>query len=130
VADFIGAGVAFPLRLGAGGVFALVRGEQEIAASVRVILGTAYGDRPMRPDFGCAIHDMVFDPVDAAFAGVVAAEVHSSLVRWEPRIDVREVVVDGDPDDPARVWITVTWSQRGENDPRNLVYPFYAIPGE
>jgi phage baseplate assembly protein W len=130
VSDFVGAGVAFPLRLDSGGSLALVRGETEIAEAIRLILGTAYGDRPMRPEFGCGIHDMVFDPADAGMAGVIAYEVRASLTRWEPRIDVVDVHVDFDPADRTCAWISVTWTLRSSNDPRNLVYPFYFIPGE
>lgn len=128
--DFVGAGVAFPMRLDSGGSLALVRGEAEVAEAVRLILGTAFGERPMRPEFGCAIHDMVFDPADANMAGVIAYEVRASLVRWEPRIDVIDVQVDFDPAERTCAWISITWSFRSTNDPRNLVYPFYFIPGE
>lgn len=128
--DFVGAGLAFPLRTDAGGTIALVRGEQEIAESMRLILGTAFGDRPMRPQFGCAVHDFVFDPADAGLSGRVAYEVRASLVRWEPRIDVLDVAVAFDQVEPATAYITVTWALRDTNDPRNLVFPFYFIPEE
>jgi phage baseplate assembly protein W len=130
VRDFVGAGLSFPLRLDTDGSFALSRGDVEIAESIRLVLGTAFGERPMRPEFGCAIHDMVFDPADAGLSAVVAYEVRASLVRWEPRIDVLDVSVDLDPEDQSCVWISISWSLRDANDPRNLVYPFYVIPGE
>ena len=63
--EFIGAGWGFPLRAGPAGGFALVTREQEIEESIRLVIGTAYGERPMRPEFGCAIHDYVFAPADA-----------------------------------------------------------------
>ena len=130
MSDFVGAGVAFPLRLDSGGSFALVRGDEEIAESIRLILGSAPGDRPMRPEFGCRIHDLVFDPADTTMTGVVAYEVHGSLTRWEPRIEVVNVDVELDPAEPSCAYITVTWTLRSSNDPRNLVFPFYFIPGE
>ena len=55
--EFIGAGWAFPLRTDATGGIALVTREREIEESIRLVLGTAYGERPMRPEFGCGIHD-------------------------------------------------------------------------
>ncbi len=85
-ADFIGAGWAFPLRTDATGAIALVRGEREIEESIRLILATAPGERPMRPEFGCAVHDYVFAPADASTAGQIAYEVRVALERWEPRI--------------------------------------------
>jgi hypothetical protein len=130
MSEFVGAGLAFPLRTDAGGSLALVRGDDEIGESMRLILGTAFGDRPMRPEFGCAVHDFVFDPADSGLAGRVAYEVRASLVRWEPRIDVVDVDVSFDPTEPTTAYITVTWALSDTNDPRNLVFPFYFIPEE
>ena len=89
--DFTGRGWAFPLRLDSAGSFVLSGGEQEIEEAIRLILGTSFGERPLRPEYGCGIHDLVFDTVDAGLSGKVAAAVRASLTRWEPRIDVTEV---------------------------------------
>jgi phage baseplate assembly protein W len=94
------------------------------------VLGTAYGERPMRPEFGCGIHDEVFSPIDPSTFGRIAADVRSSLRRWEPRIDVREVEVTRDPDEPATIYIDIRYAVGSSNDPRNLVFPFYMIPAE
>ncbi len=128
--DFIGAGWAFPLRTDATGGIALVSHEQEIEESIRLILGTAIGERPMRPEFGCAIHDYIFAPTDATTAGRIAYEVRAALRRWEPRVEVAEVNVDSAEDDPALLYIDVRYSLTNSNDPRNLVFPFYVIPPE
>lgn len=126
--EFIGAGWAFPLRTDATGSVALVRGEREIIESIQLILATAPGERPMRPEFGCAIHDLVFAPADAATAGRIAYEVRLSLERWEPRIDLTDVVVGFDAVQAGTLLIDVRYTPRGSNDPRNLVFPFYVIP--
>lgn len=128
--EFIGAGWAFPMRVNASGGIALVRREQELEESIRLVLGTALGERPMRPEFGCAVHDYVFAPADATTAGRVAYEVRASLERWEPRIDVVDVDVTVDTADGAVLYIDITYAIRGTNDPRNLVFPFYVIPSE
>jgi uncharacterized protein len=128
--EFIGAGWAFPLRTDATGGIALVRHEREIEESIRLILGTAFGERPMRPEFGCGIHDYIFAPTDATTAGRIAYEVRAALRRWEPRIEVADVVVDVAADDPALLYIDVRYTVTNSNDPRNLVFPFYVIPAE
>lgn len=125
---FIGAGWAFPPHTDATGGVALARGEREIEESIRLILATAPGERPMRPEFGCAVHDYVFAPADAGTAGQLAYEVRLSLERWEPRIEVAEVSVRFDAVDDGVLYIDVRYSIRGANDPRNLVFPFYVIP--
>ena len=125
---FVGAGWAFPLRTDPTGSIALVRGDREIVESIRLILATAPGERPMRPEFGCNIHELVFAPADASTAGRIAYEVRVSLERWEPRIDVVDVVVTFDAREEGKLYIDVQYRIRGTNDPRNLVFPFYLIP--
>ncbi|MGH8899274.1 MAG: GPW/gp25 family protein [Egibacteraceae bacterium] len=128
--EFIGAGWAFPLRTDATGSIALVTSVQEIEESIHLILGTAHGERPMRPEFGCGIHDYVFAPANASTAGLLADEVRQALERWEPRIDVVDVAVNPAPEDASTLYIDVRYALRGTNDPRNLVFPFYVIPAE
>lgn len=128
--DFIGRGWAFPLRTDPTGSIALVSNTREIEESIRLVLATAYGDRPMRPEFGCAIHDYVFSPPDATTAARVAIEVRASLRRWEPRIEVRDVEVAADPDAASTLYIDISYVVRATNDVRNLVFPFYTIPAE
>ncbi|GAB3249454.1 GPW/gp25 family protein [Kineosporia babensis] len=128
--QFIGAGWAFPLRADASGAVALARGQREIEQAIRLVLATAPGERPMRPEFGCAIHDLVFAPVNEATSGQIRYEVRASLERWEPRIEVIEVNVLEDNDDDGMVLIDIRYAVRGTNSPRNLVFPFYTIPAE
>jgi phage baseplate assembly protein W len=128
--EFIGAGWAFPLRTNPSGGIALVTREREIEEAIRLILSTSYGERPMRPEFGCGIHDYVFAPADATTAGQMAYEVRVSLDRWEPRIDVVDIEVTAAPMEASTLYIDVTYRIRGTNDPRNLVFPFYVIPAE
>ena len=126
--EFIGAGWAFPVHTDVTGSIALVAGEREVIESIQLILATAPGERPMRPEFGCAIHDLVFAPADAATAGLVAYEVRLALERWEPRVVLDDVVVSFDQADRGTLLIEIRYTVRGDNDPRNLVFPFYVIP--
>jgi hypothetical protein len=129
--EFVGSGwAAFPMRTDPTGAIALVSREQELEEAMRVVLATAPGERPMRPEFGCGIHDYVFAPADAATAGLIAYEVRSSLLRWEPRVEVEDVNVRPDLDDPAMMLIQIKYTVKDTNDPRNLVFPFYVIPAE
>jgi uncharacterized protein len=126
--DFIGRGWGFPVHTDATGSVALVGGDREVVESIRLILGTAPGERPMRPEFGCAIHDLVFAPADAATAGQIAYSVRVALERWETRIDLTDVVVGFEAVDQGTLLIDIRYTLRGSNDPRNLVFPFYVIP--
>ena len=128
--EFIGRGWAFPLRTDATGGIALVSREREIEEAIRLVLGTSPGERPMRPDFGCRIHDYIFGLADATTANEVSVEVTRALEQWEPRVDVQDVVVSFDALDQTLLYIDVRYSIRRTNDRRNLVFPFYVIPGE
>ncbi|MCL1869481.1 MAG: GPW/gp25 family protein [Promicromonosporaceae bacterium] len=128
--DFVGAGIAFPLRTDRTGRLALVRETREIEEAVRLILATAPGERPMRPEFGCRVHEYVFAPADAQTAGDIATAVRQALDRWEPRITVEDVLVSLDGAADGVLYIDVRYQVRGTNDPRNLVFPFYVIPRE
>jgi phage baseplate assembly protein W len=127
--QFIGRGWAFPLRVDSTGGIALVAREQEIEEAIRLILGTSPGERPMRPEFGCRIHEYLFASADGETASAIGAEVRASLRRWEPRIDVEDVVVTIDRVSPALLYIDVRYVIKATNDRRNLVFPFYVIPG-
>lgn len=126
--EFVGAGIAFPLRIGAGGGLALVSREREIEEAIRLVLATRPGERPMRPEFGSRIADHVFAPANAATAGRLAYEVRVALDRWEPRITLDDVEVDFIDADRGVVYLEIRYHVRGTNDPRNLVFPFYVIP--
>lgn len=128
--QFIGAGWSFPMSAGASGGIVLVSGEQEIEQAMHLVLATAPGERPTRPEFGCAIHELVFAPVNESTAGRIAFEVRAALDRWEPRITVLDVVVHPSPRDPTTLYIDVRYQVGGTNNPRNLVFPFYVIPAE
>ena len=126
--DFVGAGWAFPVSTDATGAIALVVRDREIEESIRLILGTACGERPMRPEFGCRIHDHVFGPANSGTAGQIARDVREALTRWEPRVDLLGVSVGFDRIDSGTLHIDISYAIRGTNDPRNLVFPFYVIP--
>jgi uncharacterized protein len=130
VADFIGRGISFPLRVDQSGSIALAEGGDGIDASIRMALSTAPGERVMRPQFGCRIWDLLFEPVNANTLGLMAEAVRDALSQWEPRIEVEDIEVEPDPASPARVVIRILYRMRATNDRRNLVYPFYVIPHE
>lgn len=126
--DFIGAGWSFPVGTDATGGIALVARDREIEQAIRLVLGTARGERPMRPEFGCRIHEHVFGPANSATAGQIAYDVREALERWEPRIAVQSVGVSFDAVEDGKLFVDVGYLIADSNDPRNLVFPFYVIP--
>jgi phage baseplate assembly protein W len=132
VQDFWGRGWSFPPRL-TGGATALSEGEDKIRQSIGIILETAKGERAMRPDFGCGIHEFVFQSLNASTINGMRQSVREALILWEPRIDVLNVSVSTDSvsHDPklGAVAITIEYRVRATNAVFNYVYPFYLQSG-
>jgi phage baseplate assembly protein W len=130
VADLIGSGLSFPLSADQRGVLALAHGVTDIEQAIRLILGTAPGERPMRPEFGCAVHDFIFDNIDAELIGHVESAIHTALARWEPRIEVTSLTFDLGESDNGTLLVTISYKVLATSRLYNLVYPFYVIPAE
>lgn len=130
MSNLIGSGFAFPPQLDNHGNVALSSGENEINQSIRVIIGTAPGERVMRPDFGCRIHELIFDPSNDETAATATRYVEEALGRWEPRIIVNQVEAKPDSDAMGVLLIEIQYTIKGNHDPRSLVYPFYLLPDQ
>ena len=128
--EIIGSGLAFPLQVDRRGGIALARDETDVEQAIELILATAPGERPMRPEFGCGVHDFVFDAIDASTVGKMEAAIRDALDRWEPRVIVQTVDFDLGYVGEGRLVIDIGYRVRVTNTLRNLVYPFYVIPAE
>jgi phage baseplate assembly protein W len=128
--SFIGRGIAWPMGVDHTGALALSSGAEDIDRSLRIVLATAPGERVMRPQFGCRIWDMMFEPVTENLMGAMSEAVLDAVAQWEPRIELHDVQVHADDDDASLVRIVLRYRVKTTNDERNLVHPFYVIPRE
>ena len=126
MSDIVGRGFAFPLGVDDHGRLSLVGGAADIEQAMQLIMDTAPGERPMRPEFGCAVHNYVFEQVDAPTIGRVEDAIRAALDRWEPRITVE--FLDFDTSNTEVLLIDIRYRIKATNDVRNLVYPFYVVP--
>lgn len=126
--EILGSGLAFPVDVDDRGRLALADDVLDVEQAIALIIDTAPGERPMRPEFGCAVHDCVFDRIDADTTGRIEDAIRVALDRWEPRIVVEEIGFAAD--EPGVLLIEVRYRVKATNDARNLVYPFYVIPTE
>jgi phage baseplate assembly protein W len=126
---FLGRGWSFPVNVDADGAIAGADYEESVRQSVWIVLATAPGERPMRPDFGCGMHELVFSVDDTNTAGLVADRVRRALVLWEPRIELLDVTVDSGRGVDAVLEVRVDYRVRTTNNVFNLVYPFYLAQG-
>jgi phage baseplate assembly protein W len=130
MSDMLGTGLGFPLGTDHRGALGLARGEDDVEQAIGIVLGTAPGERPMRPEFGCAVHEIVFDTIDASAIGRMETAIRDALDRWEPRIEVQRIDFGLEQSTHGRLEITIHYKIRATNTQRNLVYPFYVIPAD
>jgi phage baseplate assembly protein W len=128
--EIIGRGVAFPFGVGRGAGIAMASGIADIEQAMWIILSTAPGDRPMRPEFGCGAHRFVFDDIDATTVTLIDRAVRHALHRWEPRIEVHDVAFDEPKSVGGALVMDITYTVRRTSTRHNLVYPFYMVPAE
>lgn len=127
--DFLGAGWKYPVRTDADRKIAMSEYEEDIKEAIWIILGTAKGERVMRPDFGCGIHDFVFAPINTATVNLVENAVREALTLWEPRIELTKVEVSTEQADEGKLIVSIDYRVRTTNNRFNLVYPFYLKEG-
>lgn len=128
--DFLGRGWAMPVELDPRtGLVASVAYEDDIRQSILIILETAPGERVMRPNFGCGIHELVFTAVDSTAIQRIRSMVEEALLRFEARIDVLGVEVDESATGEGKLLVEVEYRVRKTNQVGNLVFPFYFREG-
>jgi len=127
---FLGTGWAFPVETDSRGSVRTADAEDDIRDAIRIILGTAKGERVMRPEFGCAIHDHVFSAVTPATLNLIESSVREALVQWEPRIDIEDIDARLADEKPTVVHIEIEYRVRTTNSLSNMVYPFYITEGD
>ena len=128
--DFLGRGWAMPVDVDPyTGLIATAEYEEDIRQSIRIILETAKGERVMRHNFGCGIHDLVFEVIDTTTMQRIRSEVEDALRRYEARIDVLEVNPDEDATSEGKLLVEVEYRVRRTNQLGNLVFPFYFREG-
>ena len=124
----LGTGLAFPLGVDDRGRIALAREEIDVEQAIRIILSTAPGERPMRPEFGCAVHDCVFERIEADTLARIDQAVRVALDRWEPRVAIEDIVFESRRE--GELLVHLRYRLLATNDVRNLIFPFYVVPAE
>ena len=128
--DFLGRGFAFPPRIdSATGKFVMADSEEDIRQSIYIILMTRMKERAMLPDFGCNLHEYIFELPDSAFEVRIGSEVREALMKYEPRVINVDVTVDSKELQNGKVYLNISYTVRATNNPNNLVFPYYVMEG-
>ncbi len=122
--SFLGRGWAYPVQPLANGALGYAADAEKVQQSIWIILDTDPGERVMRPGFGCGLRRYLMKPNTAAIRSLIRHDVEIALANFEPRIRLTELSVEPG-DDPALVLIRIGYVTVRDNQPGNLVYPFY-----
>lgn len=127
--EFLGRGWKFSVNVGTDGKIAVSEYGEDIREAIWIILSTSKGERIMRPDFGCGIHDFVFASINTSTMTLIESSVREALTLWEPRIELMNVNVSTEKINEGKLLITIDYKVRTTNNRFNLVYPFYLTEG-
>lgn len=114
-------GIDFPLRLDGSGN-AVRAPSFGVAAEelIEELLFTSLGERVNRPDLGCGLLELVFDPSTDALRAATQFQVTAELQRWlGDVIRVISVVVESVG---AQLQVTVTYALGGGAPPRTVAF--------
>lgn len=128
MSGIVGKGWAFPPKIGERDMMRMAEDDTDIRQAIRIILGTAPGERVMRPDFGCRIHELIFWPANQETADIAERYVREALLRWEPRIRLEAVTVTPGGAQYGQLMVEIVYEIKARNDKHNMVYPFYLTP--
>ena len=123
--DFLGKGLRFPVSVNLNGGVSSSALDENVRQSLFIILGTAPGERIMRPDFGCRIHDLMFAPNNDITAARAEVYCEEAIYKYEPRVEKVTCTAAANADQPNRLDIRIEYVIAGKNEKKNLVYPFY-----
>ncbi|HSK13706.1 MAG TPA: GPW/gp25 family protein [Phnomibacter sp.] len=126
---FIGTGWRFPPAFDrATGSVLMASGVEDIVQSLNILISTSLGERVMRPDYGCRLHDYVFDPMNVAMQAYLKKLVEDAIIYFEPRITLDDCRVEFEQME-GRLMIYIDFTIDATNSRANHVYPYYIQEG-
>ena len=124
--SYLGKGWGFPPTFGnQGQTVEMLSSFDDVESSLRILIGTATGERVMQPDLGCNMEELVFEPLDATMKTYMKDKVFTAILYHEPRIDLLDVVFHDEQEREGLILIEIVYKVRGTNSRKNMVYPFY-----
>jgi uncharacterized protein len=122
--SFLGTGWSFPPEFVSGQVL-MTTDEADIEASLKILLGTAAGERYMNPKYGLDMHEILFEPMSTTMQTFLKDRIKTTILVYEPRINVIALNLDTSAEYEGKISIILDYEIRSTNSRFNLVYPFY-----
>ena len=128
--SFLGTGWSFPPAFSkTEKQTAMLSDEADIQSSLEILLSTRPGERVMRPDYGCNLDELVFEPLTTTFKTYIKDLVATAILYHEARIEVNKIELDDTGDLEGKIVLSLEYTIRATNSRYNFVYPFYRIEG-
>jgi phage baseplate assembly protein W len=128
--SFLGTGWSFPVCFDPISHGIRTASDQEdIRESIRIILSTIPGERIMQPTFGCNLHRLVFEKLDASLIAELNHILFNALLDFEPRINFLGADVLSRDELDGVLHLRIDYSIIITNTRHNMVYPFYYTEG-
>jgi phage baseplate assembly protein W len=126
--SFLGTGWSFPPEFVLEtGVLLMTVDEDDIQASLRILLGTNLGERFLNPTYGLDLHELLFEPLSTTMKTFLKDRVKTAILIYEPRINLLALELDTSAQyqDQGKISIVLEYEVRATNSRYNLVYPFF-----
>ncbi len=127
---FLGIGWSFPPSFNKDSSdIKMVSDETDIKQSLEIYFNTKLGERIMRPDYGCVIHEHIFDKIDDSILNILSFELTQNIGRIEPRIIIEKIQIKQSSIENGELKISIEYKIISSNVRDNIVFPFYINEG-
>lgn len=128
--SFLGIGWSFPPTFDKDrGDIEMVTKDEDIKQSLHIYFNTKLGERMMRQDYGCIIHEHLFDRLDRSMLDVLTFELKQNIGNIEPRIKVDDIQMNPSKPEDGFIEINILYTVITTNVRDNIVFPFYLNEG-
>jgi hypothetical protein len=126
IKSFLGTGWGFPPAFSnKTSDVGMLSDVDDIQSSLEILLTTRPGERVMRPDYGCNLDELVFEPLTTTFKTYIKDLISTAILYYEPRIEVNSIELDDTGELEGRILIVIDYTVSSTNTRFNFVYPFY-----
>ena len=127
---FLGTGWGFPPTFSRSEEgLELVSDTEDIRQSLKILLSTRQGERITRPDYGCDLTQLLYEPLTIGLTTVIKDLVRTAILYHEPRIRLERIDVNPNPEHEGIIDISIDYTIKTTNARTNYVYPFYIKEG-
>lgn len=125
--SFFGTGWGFPVAFSKqrGCTVRLSSDIEDIRESLQILLSTRPGERVLRPDYGCNLSDLLFDPMNTNLTTYVKEMLSKAILYYEPRINLNDIRIDLSQQLEGILLIELFFEVRATNSRFNFVYDYY-----